>query len=1172
MSAGEVFDKISKRLVPFEMVAKVFKDMTSEGGKFYNMQEVQAETLRGKISNLKDAYEVMLNEIGKGQAENLKGAVDWARRLMQNYEDTGRVLVELITTYGVYKATLIGLEVATNTFAAANHKLITTLVNAGKYLAKNPFMIVAAGITAAGYAIYRNHKELEGYQKIQQQIARTQSDYTKEISKEISKLDALYAKLKLAKKGTKEYNEAKKDIYTQYSGYIAELKAEGVEVGNLAGIYDNLKTKIEDATKARTSSKAKQKLTETYDQEIDSYYDRYIEIITKARNQLNRGAKLAGGEYKEFSEFEKAGFWKFVSGSMNINDLERTNGLERVVNVLNNAALDASGDLKLLRLEMQATTAQYNKSLREIKMAYGEIEDVGGGNVPPGIDGSAVDEAVASIKKEIETLKVLKKEYEDWKQLGAKDADIAFSLQGYFPNIKTEYGEDFITQLNFATRILEKIQELEKIAPDEAYNLKMSFGLEKSNIDKQILNDKEKAYKESAKAAEEYFNTLRKWETEDFKLEGKGISFDISKIVSDLNEKIAEIRLRATKAKELFGKIDIDSEVEVGKVKEIFVKEFGEDAWTEFWNSYTSKGFSAIQNLADSQEAYEKKIAQDKIDNLADEYVKRQTSNLNLSDWGDKSISQVLKIKEEFEKINDAKITLPEDLQKKLNDANINIDEFTKSVKEAFSKIGENIDDETFKKITKLGGVAAQQILDISSALGELASATGDLAASNISTAIGEIGDVFSSTMQGFAAGGVAGAIIAGYGVITSKLTEAAAEAEVLRHELAMTAIEFEKSLQSIEDNRKLDVFSGIFGEADFYKFKSNLDIAADSVSNLTDLYKGLEEQTKANKKAAEEKIHVEGDTITFGETEWEDATKLLSDMRTKWQKLFDSDDNQFVFDLSSLFDTDGKPIEDKFKELLAWYEAYGDGLTATSQETVTKLIAEWERYEQAMSDTESYVSSIFDILGSNITDSMVNSFLQIGDSAAGLETVFEDLGGSIAKSLLRSFIIDNVLNKYQDEMNKILDDSEGFTDESMWDRLSLVFGEIRQEIEEISPEVNKLLSDIQGMGLLGQGESNQNTLGEGIKGITEDTASLLSSFLNAIRSDVTLMRSIQATHLPIISSSLPTIMGHLAQVEANTFDIAQSNIQISDNILKMLETLQSVMVYEDGAAIRTYS
>jgi hypothetical protein len=155
VSTTEVFDKISSRLVPFEMVAKVFKDMTSEGGKFYNMQEVQAETLKGKISNLKDAYEMMLNEIGEGQSENLKGAVEMAHRLMKNYEETGKTLVELISTYGIYKAALVGLSAATGTFRLSNHALLSSLFKLGNYLQKNPYVLVAAGITALGYAIYK---------------------------------------------------------------------------------------------------------------------------------------------------------------------------------------------------------------------------------------------------------------------------------------------------------------------------------------------------------------------------------------------------------------------------------------------------------------------------------------------------------------------------------------------------------------------------------------------------------------------------------------------------------------------------------------------------------------------------------------------------------------------------------------------------------------------------------------------------------------------------------------------------------------------------------------------------------------------------------------------------------------------------------------------------------
>ena len=45
VSVGEVFDKISMREVPFEMVKEVLWDLTNEGGQFYKMQEVLTESL-----------------------------------------------------------------------------------------------------------------------------------------------------------------------------------------------------------------------------------------------------------------------------------------------------------------------------------------------------------------------------------------------------------------------------------------------------------------------------------------------------------------------------------------------------------------------------------------------------------------------------------------------------------------------------------------------------------------------------------------------------------------------------------------------------------------------------------------------------------------------------------------------------------------------------------------------------------------------------------------------------------------------------------------------------------------------------------------------------------------------------------------------------------------------
>ena len=64
-TTAQIVDMISKRKVTFEDVEAIFQRMTDKGGTFYNMQEIQAETLQGKISNLKDAFDVMLNDIGK---------------------------------------------------------------------------------------------------------------------------------------------------------------------------------------------------------------------------------------------------------------------------------------------------------------------------------------------------------------------------------------------------------------------------------------------------------------------------------------------------------------------------------------------------------------------------------------------------------------------------------------------------------------------------------------------------------------------------------------------------------------------------------------------------------------------------------------------------------------------------------------------------------------------------------------------------------------------------------------------------------------------------------------------------------------------------------------------------------------------------------------------------
>lgn len=63
---SEVKTMISKRQVSFEDVDKVLRQMTDEGGQFYNMQFVLSETLLGRWNKLIDAWDIMLGKFADG--------------------------------------------------------------------------------------------------------------------------------------------------------------------------------------------------------------------------------------------------------------------------------------------------------------------------------------------------------------------------------------------------------------------------------------------------------------------------------------------------------------------------------------------------------------------------------------------------------------------------------------------------------------------------------------------------------------------------------------------------------------------------------------------------------------------------------------------------------------------------------------------------------------------------------------------------------------------------------------------------------------------------------------------------------------------------------------------------------------------------------------------------
>ena len=111
-SAGDVFDKISRKEVSFGMVKDVLWDLTNEGGKFYNMQEALAESLAGKWSNLQDAWDVMMADIAESNSGVLSDSLELLTDLMNHWEAVAVVLGMLVGVYGSYKTAVIAVNAA----------------------------------------------------------------------------------------------------------------------------------------------------------------------------------------------------------------------------------------------------------------------------------------------------------------------------------------------------------------------------------------------------------------------------------------------------------------------------------------------------------------------------------------------------------------------------------------------------------------------------------------------------------------------------------------------------------------------------------------------------------------------------------------------------------------------------------------------------------------------------------------------------------------------------------------------------------------------------------------------------------------------------------------------------------------------------------------------------
>lgn len=371
-TTAQIVDMISKRKVTFEDVEAIFQRMTDKGGTFYNMQEIQAETLQGKISNLKDAFDVMLNDIGKANEGTMKGMVSWGTSLLDNWKtlaEIGKALIPIliaIKANSMFAKTSLGqaFSQASGTGIVRYKALFVNSLDGMKKALKDFGGLVKSSLSGigVGLAIYAVAEVITTvYDKISKynENVRKAEEETIKAKGAIGALAGTYNDLANAatnansKLGGKDLEKNIEDRRTTLQklidaaskdGLTFKINVDGLDVNQLNTTFSKVEKEYKnfvDNMEILRRNYAKNDAWNTWftdglDDDADDYKDAVIDALAKS-SQMERVVANINANYKQATSTTKKYFDEIRAGQRdnesNIDYMTRMYELIKKINI-----------------------------------------------------------------------------------------------------------------------------------------------------------------------------------------------------------------------------------------------------------------------------------------------------------------------------------------------------------------------------------------------------------------------------------------------------------------------------------------------------------------------------------------------------------------------------------------------------------------------------------------------------------------------------------------------------------------------------------------------------------------------------------------------------------------------------------------------------------------------
>ena len=191
----------------------------------------------------------------------------------------------------------------------------------------------------------------------------------------------------------------------------------------------------------------------------------------------------------------------------------------------------------------------------------------------------------------------------------------------------------------------------------------------------------------------------------------------------------------------------------------------------------------------------------------------------------------------------------------------------------------------------------------------------------------------------------------------------------------------------------------------------------------------------------------------------------------------------------------------------------------------------------------------------STLTDTIVSAWAKGEDAVDSYKKKVKDMVRDVTKNIVSQKIMEKALEKPLEWLTGILNEKGQLDETDMNDFADKLY----QVGENVVPQLTGIFDALKEKGLDFR-ENGSSSATNSIKGITEETADLLSSYVNSIRLDLSVVREMQGKFLPEMSEIAKSQLTQLNLIAQNTLRNADAAERIDKTVSELNDNFNRVI------------